>query len=91
MTQQDRVHGVLLTEQAWVDLADALARYTSKGLIGKYIYCREVNPHRNYFVMAAASENPDGSPFEAEISIPHHYVKCVVTALEKTQIGFINE
>ena len=91
MAKQDTVHGVLLTEQGWDDLADALARYTSKGPIGKYIYCREVNPRGNYFVMVAACENRDGSSFEAEISIPHHYVKCVIAAFDKTQIGFTHE
>ena len=89
MTENNKIYGVLLTENAWDELADALEPYTSQGPIGKYIYCREVDPHGNYFVMVATSENPDGSLFDAEISLPHHYVKCYVSALDKRQIGFI--
>lgn len=91
MTGNSKVYGVLLTTNAWVDLADALEPYTSQGPIGKYIYCREINPHGNYFVMVATCENPDGSQFDAEISLPHHYVKCCVSALDKRQIGFIQQ
>lgn len=91
MTKQHRVFGVLLTKEAWSDLDAALASYASEGSIGRYIYCREVNPHGNYFVMIATSKNPDGSSFEAEISIPHRYVMCCISAFEKSQIGFIHE
>lgn len=91
MTRQHKVFGVLLTPQAWSDLSDALEPYTSQGPIGKYIYCQEVDPHGNYFVMVATSGNSDGTSFEAEISLPHHYVMCCVSAHEKSQIGFIHE
>ena len=91
MTKQDKVFGVLLTDEAWSDLTEALAPYTSEGPIGKYIYCHEVELHGNYFVMVATCDNPDGSLFEAQISIPHHYVMCCVSAFEKSQIGFIQE
>ena len=91
MTKQSKVFGVLLTDQAWNDLTGALAPYTSEGQIGKYTYCKEVDAHGNYFTMVATCENPDGSSFQAEIFIPHHYFKCCVSASEKTQIGFIRK
>ena len=92
MTNQQKVFGVLLTNEAWKDLADdALEGYASQGPIGKYIYCREVDPHGTYFTMVAECENRDGSSFEAEILIPHHYVKCCISAPDKTQIGFAHE
>ena len=91
MADQDKVFGVLLTDQAWNDLADALAPYTSNGPIGKYIYCREVNSIGHYFVMVATCKNQDGSSFEAEISVPHRYIMCCVCAAEQNQIGFIHE
>ena len=87
----DKVFGVLLTEQAWHDLADALAPYTSEGPIGKYIYCQKVHPDGPYFVMVATCKNVDGSSFEVEISIPHHYVKFYISTPEKSQIGFVQE
>jgi hypothetical protein len=87
----DRVFGVLLTQQAWSDLAEWLAPYSSEGRIEKYIYCQKVHPDGQYFVMVATCENPDGSSFEAEISIPHHYVKLCIAAPKKSQIGFVQE
>ena len=66
----DKVIGVLLTEQAWTDLEPALAPYMLTGRIGKFIYCREIDPSGHYFVMLASRTNSDGSSFEAEISIP---------------------
>ncbi len=74
MSTQDRIYGVLLTDKAWNDLSEALARYASTGPTGKYIYCRDINPDGNYFVMVASCTNSDRSSFEAEISIPHHFV-----------------
>ena len=91
MEENSRVYGVLLTEDAWDDLTNALEPYTSHGPIGKYIYCRDVDPHGNYFVMVAKCENPDGSMFDAEISLPHHYIRCCVSALDERQIGFIQK
>ena len=91
MTIQHTVFGVLLTDEAWNDFADALAPYASEGPIGKYIYCREVHPDGTYFAMVATCDNPDGSTFEAQISIPHRYVMCCVSGFEKSQIGFIHE
>lgn len=84
-----KVFGVLLTEQAWRDLGEALAPYASEGRIGKYIYCQRVHSNGPYFVMEATCKNQDGSSFEAEISIPHHYVKLCISALDKSKIGFM--
>ena len=35
-----KVIGVLLTEEAWLELEQALAPYAHEGPIGKFIYCR---------------------------------------------------
>jgi hypothetical protein len=87
----NKVFGVLLTDQAWHDVGEALAPYASEGPIGKYIYCLRVHPDGPYFVMVATCKNKDGSQFEAEISIPHHYVKLCVSASEKSRIGFVQQ
>jgi hypothetical protein len=84
-----KLFGVLLTDDGWHDLDEPLKPYTSEGAIGKYIYCKKVHPDGPYFVMLATCTNPDGSEFEAEISIPHRYVKCIVTASEKGGMGFL--
>ncbi len=87
----NKVFGVLLTDQAWHDLGEALTPYASKGRIGKYIYCQRVHSDGPYFVMVATCKNQDSSSFEAEISIPYHYVKLCVSASEKSKIGFVQE
>ncbi len=84
-----KIYGVLLNDQGWNDLAEPLDSYTSEGSIGKYIYCTEVHPDGPYFVMVSTVINTDGSEFNAEISIPHHYVKCIVSGADKSQIGFM--
>jgi hypothetical protein len=86
-----KVFGVLLTEQAWRDIGDTLAPYASEGRSGKYIYCQRVHSDGPYFLIVATCQNEDGSSFEAEISIPHHYVKLCVSAPEKSRIGFVQE
>ena len=91
LKRDERVFGVLLTDQAWADLEPALAPYAQTGSIGKFIYCRKVDPSGHYFVIVASRKNRDGGSFEAEISIPHHYVKLVIEASEKSQIGFGSE
>lgn len=88
LKRSEKVVGVLLTDQAWADLDAALTPYAQTGRIGKFIYCRQVDPSGHYFVMIVSSTNSDGISFEAEISIPHHYVKLFIEAAEKSQIGF---
>jgi hypothetical protein len=85
----EKVIGVLLTEQAWADLELVLAPYTLKGrTIDKFIYARKVDPDGPYFTITASRTNSDGTSFEAEISVPHHYVKVFISASDKAQLGF---
>lgn len=88
---RQRVFGVLLTDKGWEDLEQPLKPYTSEGKIGKYIYYEEVRPDGSYFVIIVTSNGPDGTAFEAEISIPHHYIKSFIAAAERKQIGLISE
>jgi hypothetical protein len=41
-----------------------------------------------YLRMIVDYRNPDGSTFETEIYVPHHYIKFIVAGQEKKQIGF---
>ena len=84
-----KIYGVLLTDDGWKDLEFPLKPYTSEGSDGKYIYCTKVCPEGPFFVMVASCKNSDGSTFEAELSIPHRYVRCIVSTAEKAQIGFM--
>jgi len=86
-----RIFGVLLTDEGWADLDEALKLYVSEGPIGKYLYCSNISPDGNYFSMEITATNPDGSIFDAEISIPHRYVKIVVAAKHDKSIGFLSD
>jgi hypothetical protein len=85
----NKVFGVLLTDEGWNDLAGVIDPYASEGPIGKYIYCQNIYPDGSYFVMLTTCKNQDSSSFDAEISIPHQYVKFFVSASDKSQIGFM--
>lgn len=85
-----RVWGVLFTDQGLVDLAGILKPYLSTGTIGQYLYCKQVEmdlPY--YFRIIVETTNPDESSSEFEIYVPHHYIKSVVAATEKKNLGFI--
>ncbi|HHJ38097.1 MAG: hypothetical protein AXA67_02530 [Methylothermaceae bacteria B42] len=87
----ENVVGILLTEEGWKDLGEALRPYSSQGPIGKYIYCHEVVPNGPYFTFIATPNNATDTNFKVEISIPHRYVKLFVTAHEKRHIGFAEQ
>jgi hypothetical protein len=84
-----RVFGILLTEDGLTELEPVLKDYWSEGPIGKYLYCKEANPDRNYFHMVAECTNKDGSKFEADIYIPHRFIRIVVSGTDRKHIGFI--
>ncbi len=91
MVDNDRIFGVLLNDEGWKELQEPLKPYTSEGAIGKYLYCKSVHPNGNYFSMEVTATNPDNSTFDAEISIPHRYVKFVIAAQDKRTIGFLSD
>ena len=88
MPQENRVWGVLFTDAGLNDLKDALKPYLSQGSIGPYLYCKQVDMGNPYLRMIVDYPNPDGSPLETEMYVPHHYIKFIVAGHEKKQIGF---
>jgi hypothetical protein len=91
MPNENRVWGVLFTDAGLNDLGEALKPYLSEGSLGVYLYCKEVDMGRPYFRIVADYQNLDGSSFETEIYVPHHYIKFVVAGNEsniRKQIGF---
>ena len=87
---KQRLWGVLFTDAGLNDLKEILKPYLSEGPIGLYLYCKHVDMDQPYyFRIVAETKNPDGSAFEAEIYVPHHYVKTVIAGADKKRIGFI--
>jgi hypothetical protein len=83
-----RVYGVLLHDNAYTDFGGAITPFESTGPIGKYIYCVVADTSGQYFRMIVEGKASDGSTFEAEIQIPHCYVKFVIVYPEEKTFGF---
>ena len=83
-----RVFGVLLHEKAYEELGGAIDPFLSHGPIGKYIYCIAADTSGQYFRMVVEGKASDQSTFEAEVQIPHSYVKFVIVYPEEKRFGF---
>lgn len=84
-----RIFGVLFTDEGLAELEPALKDYWTEGPIGRHLYCREAHPDRNYFRVVAESTNKDGTRMEAEIYIPHRFIKVVIAGTDSKHIGFV--
>lgn len=84
-----RVFGVLFTDEGLDELEPVLKAYWSEGPMGRHLYCKEATPDRNYFRVVAEATNSDGSRLEAEIFIPHRFIKAVIAGTDRKHIGFV--
>lgn len=86
-------YGVLLFDDAYEHLDEALKHYVQKGPIGKYFYCTDAGPDGAFFKMSFNPEQVDGrieSPMT--IWIPIQFVKFWVKAEKQKVIpGFTQE
>ena len=89
MPQEERVWGVLFTSAGLSELREELEHYLSAGPLGLYMFCKEVDMRQPYFRMVVDYHNTDGSSFETELYVPHHYIKLVAAGTERKQIGFV--
>jgi len=87
--KRERVWGVLFTDAGLNDLGEALEPYLSKGSIGPYLYCKQVEMIQPFFRMVADYPNLDGLSYETEIYVPYHYIKFVVAGTDRNKIGFM--
>lgn len=86
-------YGVLLFDEAYKHLDEALKPYIQTGPIGKYFYCTDAAPDGLFFKMSFTPDIVDkriGDPMT--IWIPLQYVKFwVKTSGKKSIPGFTNE
>ncbi len=85
-----KVYGVLLFDEAYIYLEDALKPYVQKGPIGKYIYGTKVT-HDGVFLNIIIPPDIVNGPIkdEMEISIPLRFVKFISSASSSDNlIGF---
>ena len=88
----DTVCGVLLVEEAYSFLGDAITPYVKEGRIGKYIYCTAAVQNGNFIDMTFKPEQCDGSIKDTMvISVPVHLVKFMATGRKSLPLGFTPE
>lgn len=88
----DDKYGVLLTDQGWDELGEALKPYVQNGPIGKYIYFKELTFTGSFISLTfTPNQVQDRIVTEMQIYIPSHFVKFVASAAGENakKIGFI--
>lgn len=80
---------LVLTADGLAELAPVVKDYLHEGPIGRYLYCREADPGRNYFHVVSERVKDDGSTIESEAFIPHRFVKVVISSPDRKHIGFL--
>lgn len=89
MSLPDTVCGVLLVEEAYSFLGEAIAPYAKEGRVGKYIYCTSAVQNSNFIDMTFKPEQCDGSVKDTMIiSVPVHWVKFMATGRKSLPLGF---
>lgn len=85
----DDQYGVLLFENAWEELGEALKPYQKEGPIGKYLYCRKVELGYSFVTLTFTPKQVGGKiTCNMSISIPTSYVKFIAEGADKTPMGF---
>lgn len=90
MTSPTSVQGVLLTDEAYKLLGEAIAPYTHIGRVGRYIYCESASQDGAFLTMKfrpSDCSTPIDTPMQ--ISVPLSYVKLIVAGISKSTIGFV--
>lgn len=85
----DDKYGVLLFENAWEEIGEALKPYQQEGPIGKYLYCREIDLGPAFVTMTFTPKQVGGEiGCKMSISIPSSFVKFVAEGADKAPMGF---
>lgn len=92
MPSTDNQFGVLLFEEGWKELGEALKPYEHEGPIGKYLYCRKLEVNGPFVELTFTPEQVE-SPIEEEMTawILTAFIKFVATASKANEkvIGFV--
>ena len=88
----DDKYGVLLSENTWKEIEEALKPYQQEGPIGKYLYCREIALGHSFVTMTFTPKHLDGKiGCKMSISTPSSFVKFIAEGADKTPMGFRSE
>lgn len=91
MSAPDTVCGVLLVDEAYSFLGEAIAPYVKEGRIGKFIYCMSAVQNGSFVDMTFKPEQCDGSVKDImTISIPVQFVKFMASGRKSLPLGFVS-
>lgn len=92
MINKESNYGVLLFDEGWKELEEALKPYVQKGPIGNYLYCKKLKNSGNFLELTFTPQQVNNRILdEMSIWIPVSYVKFVATSTEEnaSKIGFV--
>ncbi len=80
---------VFLFPQAIETLGAVIKPYlTDVPSVGPHIVCSEVDPAGPFFTLTVQGHNADGKAIEAELLMPHGFIKLVVSLHSEHGFGF---
>jgi hypothetical protein len=80
---------VFLFPQAIETLGTVIKPYlTDAATVGPHIVCSEVDPSGPFFTLTVQGRNADGKAVEAELLMPHGFIKLVVSLHSEHGFGF---
>ena len=80
---------VFLFPQALDTLGAVIKPYlTDAPTVGAHIVCSNVDPAGPFFTLTVQGRDADGKPVEAELMIPHSFVRVVVSLHSEHDFGF---
>ena len=88
---RDQQYGVLLFEEAWEQLGEAVDPYRKEGPIGKYLYCNELEVCGQFVTMTFTPDQVDEKiGDEMTILLPIGFIKFIAHATKSDilPIGF---
>ena len=92
MSSSTTLCGVLLTNDAYAILGEAISPYVKEGRIGKFIYCESAVQNGNFIDLRFRLEQCDDTvQCPMQISIPVQYVKFMAIGIMETQLGFLSK
>lgn len=91
MTSNKTICGVLLHNEAYEILGEAINSYIQEGRIGKFMYCVSATQNGSFVDLVFDPSQCNGDvACPMQISIPIHYVKFMVIGITESQIGFLS-
>ena len=87
----DNLYGVLLFEEAWNQLGEALKPYWQEGPIGKYLYCKDIGFCGHFMTLTFTQKQVHNRiGCDMTIWVPTSFVKFIAHTADKTRapVGF---